>query len=146
MPQYHKKQMQIFWWTTRPTRFLMSDEDRKIFFAITSISIFLTCFSLTSHMSDLTLPFIFPFPPFSQILASVQPSLFICTHSFCLYFLHFLHPFLRPFAFFARKKWCFLYAWNMKCRKLYFSFQTWWIRLNFLQNETSAYFKIKQKC
>lgn len=43
-------------------QFLMSDEDKKIFFVIAGYLNFLTCFSLTSHMSGLTLPFLFPFP------------------------------------------------------------------------------------
>lgn len=42
-------------------RFLMSDEDRKVF-VIAGYIHFLTCFSLTWHLSALTLPFLFPFP------------------------------------------------------------------------------------
>lgn len=43
-------------------QFLVSNEDK--IFVIAGYLHFLTCFSITSHMSDLTLPFLFPFPLF----------------------------------------------------------------------------------
>lgn len=76
-------------------RFLMSDEDRKVF-VIAGYIHFLTCFSLTWHMSALTLPS-FPLSPLflsRRYLASVHPLLFICTPSSSLYFLLFLHLFI----------------------------------------------------
>lgn len=102
-------------------RFLMSDEDRKVF-VIAGYIHFLTCFSLTWHLSALTLPFLFPFP----LYFFLTDTWLQFTHCYLLrsLLLPVLFTFLAPiyflrllFAFFARKKWCFLYAWNIIMQK-----------------------------
>lgn len=127
-------------------RFLMSGEDRKFFCHYWVYAFFNVLFSLLTFDWSYPVLSFSPSPLFLShwYLASVHLLALLSFHLLSLtavaYTFYFsLHQFMWLFAFFASKKWCFLYAWNIKCRKFYFPFQTGRIRLNFLQNKTSDY-------
>lgn len=73
-------------------QFLVSNEDK--IFVIAGYLRFLTCFSITSHMSDLTLPFLFPFPLFF-FLADTWIQFILC-YLFALILFPILFTFLAP--------------------------------------------------
>lgn len=124
---YHIKQMLTqFLINNLGLRFLLSDEHKKEGFCHYGYMQFLLVFlPLFSHLTFLS---VFPFISFS-LTPDFSSSCVISLHLFSLipvpYTFHFSSRlFMWPFAFIARKKWCFKYAWNISYRKLDFSFQT----------------------